>query len=352
MEKNRCLILAVSISVFFYISACSGGKYKNLPDISGLKQDVQIIRFDQKIFALDTLQLAKGVIELEREYPVFFDIYFNKLLGFRYDEDSSFFYQNLEGFLKSDKIKDLYGEVDERFKNMADIEAGLSDAFGYMRYYFPSFYSPEIYTLFAEYTIQLFLFAEQNGKDAIGIGLDMFLGGDYPYGSMFPDNPSFSSYQTRSFNRDHIIRKTVEALIQDRLNEPKQQRLLDLMIQHGKILYALDMVLPMTHDSVIMEFSKEELDWCVQNELEMWAFFFKEELFYETDVNKINKYIYPSPHSPGMPDAAPGRTGNYMGWKIVEAFMQKFPDTSLDELFMMDDAQKLLELSKYKPKRI
>jgi hypothetical protein len=304
------------------------------------------------LFDLDTLNLEEGTESLAKEYPAFFDIYFNKLLGFKYGEDSSFFFKSLNGFIKDEKILELERKVINKFDDMSEIEESLTNAFAYMNYYFPSFEQPNVYTLFAEYTIQLFLFEEENGKDALGLGLDMFLGADFPYGSYFPDNPSFSSYLTRSFNKDHIVKKTVEALIQDRMSDPKQQRLLDIMIYNGKKLYALDKVLPEVHDSIVMEFTSEQMNWCEQNELEMWAFFFKEELFYETDINKINKYIYPSPHSPGMPDVAPGRTGNYMGWKIVEAYMKKFPKTGLEELFELEDAQKLLELSKYKPKRM
>ena len=90
--------------------------------------------------------------------------------------------------------------------------------------------------------------------------------------------------------------------------------------------------------------------WATDNELEMWAFFFKEELFYKTNMMEINKYVNPSPDSPGMPEGAPGRTGNYMGWQIVKAYMKRHPDKSIMDLIQMADAQKIMNESRFKPR--
>ena len=64
-----------------------------------------------------------------------------------------------------------------------------------------------------------------------------------------------------------------------------------------------------------------------------------------------NKYINTSPNSPGMPDQAPGRTANYIGLQIVKAYMKRFPETTIPELLAIQDVQKIMDLSRYKPKR-
>ncbi len=77
----------------------------------------------------------------------------------------------------------------------------------------------------------------------------------------------------------------------------------------------------------------------------------KEDLFYVSDINKINKLVNPSPNSPGMPNAAPGRTANYLGWKIVEAYMERQSNYFIQDLVVEKDAQKILNISKFKPRR-
>ena len=52
-----------------------------------------------------------------------------------------------------------------------------------------------------------------------------------------------------------------------------------------------------------------------------------------------------------MPTEAPGRTGDYIGWQIIRAYMKRYPETSLNDLIKMNDSQMILEKSKYKPKQ-
>jgi len=92
------------------------------------------------------------------------------------------------------------------------------------------------------------------------------------------------------------------------------------------------------------------MKWVKENELQMWAYFFDQELFYETNTMTLKKYLSPNPNSPGMPAEAPGRTGNYIGWQIVKKYMKRFPKTTMQDLVALNDAQKILEESRYKPR--
>ena len=42
---------------------------------------------------------------------------------------------------------------------------------------------------------------------------------------------------------------------------------------------------------------------------------------------------------------------DWLGWQIISAYMQRYPNTTLPQLLALRDAQKLLEQSKYKPRR-
>jgi uncharacterized protein YjaZ len=64
------------------------------------------------------------------------------------------------------------------------------------------------------------------------------------------------------------------------------------------------------------------------------------------------KLVNPSPTgTTKMPTNSPGRAGNWMGYRIIRAYMKKHPNTSLEQLMALKDAQKILDESKYKPKR-
>ena len=104
-------------------------------------------------------------------------------------------------------------------------------------------------------------------------------------------------------------------------------------------------------DSILLEVTSAQAEWLNANEKDIWAFFLSEDLMYNSDWQKIRKYVEHSPNSPGMPAEAPGRTGNWIGWKIAKAYLKKNPRTTLPQLLALKDSQAFLNQSGYKPPR-
>ena len=143
----------------------------------------------------------------------------------------------------------------------------------------------------------------------------------------------------------------MQPLIEDMLGAPYGNRLIDMMIYNGKKLYIQDLLMPLTPDSIKLEVTAAQAQWLEGNQLEMWAFFLSENLLYASDWAQIRKFVEYSPHSPGMPEEAPGRTANWIGLQIVKAYMEEFPETNPEQLLELRDAQDFLTKSKYKPRR-
>ena len=339
----------LSIIVLFF-SNCASDKGKYIPDVSHIKSDVTIKRFEQELFQLDTNNMVSEFEALKAEYPEFTNLFFSRVLPLKGETEAEF-QENLRGYLTDSRILKLQDTVAIVFENIEREEiVDLKKAMKFMKYYFSDFDPPNVYTFTSEYTYQKFIF-EDAKRDALGMGLDMFLGRNYDYKAIDPKNPAFSEYLTRTFSKEYIPKMMMEVLIDDRMGREPGSRLLDHMIHNGKKLYILDKVLPETPDSILFEYTAQQTEWVKSNELEMWAFFFDQNLFYESNSIKINKYINPSPSSPGMPDMAPGRTANYMGLQIVKAYMKKFPQTSLQQLMDLKDSQMIMDKSRYKPKQ-
>ena len=346
--KTGILAGLILVSMIF-IASCGGDSKEPIPDVSNIELSNKLVRFEQLMAGLDTNNLAEEVQKLNTDYIQFYSVYFKNVLPFDTDTADGFL-GNLQGYLSDKRIQELQDTTAIVFKDFeTETYPKLIHAMKMMRHYFPNFKAPNFYTFVSEYTYQQFIFSDE-GRDGVGIGLDMFLGADYPYKQLDPNNPGFSNYLTRTYNKEHLPRKITEILVDDIIGRAPGSRLLDQMIHNGKRLYIMNKMLPTTPDSILLEYTLEQTKWVQENELSMWAFYFDEELFYESNAIKINKYINPSPTSPGMPDAAPGRTANYIGWKIVDAYMKKTGST-LEELIDMQDAQKIMDESRYKPGR-
>jgi uncharacterized protein YjaZ len=102
----------------------------------------------------------------------------------------------------------------------------------------------------------------------------------------------------------------------------------------------------------IMGYTKEQLDWCYNNEAQMWRYFIDNKSLFDTD-NKLNtRFLEPAPFSKfylEIDSESPGRTGAWIGWQIVRSFM-KNNNVTLQELFE-EEAKELFEQSKYKPRK-
>lgn len=321
--------------------SCSSDEV-DVPDVSEIDGRFEIHRIEQEIMRADTNNLEETFMK----YPSFMEIYLNSIMGFQQNQT-----ENMKGFISDENINLLFQATQIQYGNFDDLSSDFEKAFQFYKYYFPERSIPDIYTFISEYGIQRFIFSDEDGKDALAIGLDLFLGIDYPYAKFIPNNPAFSNYLIRRFNKDHLVKRSMGALVEDILGENPGYTLLEKMIHNGKKLYILDQLLPHTPDTIIMEYTADQLEWVEDNQVEMWAYLLKEDLFFESDINKINKLVNPSPNSPGMPDEAPGRTANYLGWKIVEAYMARKQNYFIQDLILEQDANKILNISKFKPRK-
>jgi hypothetical protein len=130
---------------------------------------------------------------------------------------------------------------------------------------------------------------------------------------------------------------------------PKQKTLLDRMIAGGKLLYYLDAVLPNTPDTIKLCYTEKKLEWAKGNEKQVWAFIVQNELLYATDFGTQSNLIQDGPFTTGFSNESPSRLGVFIGWKIIRAYMAEHPETSLQELMNINDAQLILQQSGYKP---
>src|SRR5215216_775212 len=134
-------IIMISLLVFATLLSCNNDKH--IPDVSGIKIDIKVQRFENDFFSLDTNHLAQGLQQLHRKYRGFTFEFINNVLGLntsgvrRANSEEA---NALKTFLKDyrpikDSAEKVFGDFE---KETNEIKRGLQ----FLKYYFPQYKSP------------------------------------------------------------------------------------------------------------------------------------------------------------------------------------------------------------------
>lgn len=338
ITHSRTYIILLFCSILL-LNSCDKGK--NIPDVSYIEMDLDLIRFEKEMYEVDSSQINIKAAELVEKHPDFVEIYAGpNVMRERTWKDSSA-HAVLTHLMKGPQMKMLYDTCMAQFDDFSTYEEQLEEAFKYYHHYFPERPTPRVYTCITEFGYQGFTY----GPEILVIGTEHYMGKDFPaYNGIFP------RYQSRSFTPEHLVSSSMELMAGELVGEQPESNMLDAMIREGKKLYILDLLLPHTADSLKLKYTAAQTEWCNDNEFEMWSFFVNEDLIYSTDRRKYMKYTAPTPTSPGMPQESPGRTANWMGWQIIKKYMKMNPDETIQDLIDETDSQQILKTAKYKPR--
>ena len=347
MTKVFSILYIVVIFAAFGIVACNEDKHNYEKN-----EKNDIIRFDKLLFETDTSQLISKLEDFHQKHPRFYTIYFSKIvpiIGF--DKDKKTFEEELKKYVTDKSLREIYQLTKEEFGDLNDINKQFEKAFDRYRRLFDNDDTPLLFAYISGFNTQRFIF-EENDRDCLAFGLDLFLGDKYPYTTLNNNRNTFASYLTRTYNKDHLVKKVLELWLDDKMKISDNKRAIDYIIKNGKKLYILKQLMPEINDTVLLEYDEEQLKWLNNNEKEMWSYYIEKNFFYTTDRYVIKRLVEAAPNSQalGMPRKSPGYTGNYLGYKIVSAYMKRNKELSLNDLIKDKDSQKILELSKFKPK--
>ena len=322
-----------------FFNACKRNRLK--VDISKINNNIEVVHFSDKLFAADTTNLKPPITELSEKYPDFFNLFTYRIIRIGGITEDNFF-DLMHQFLTDTMILNLNKTVQNEFGDFSKIEKSLNKEFKYYQYHFPNKMLPTIYIYISEFNQSVV-----TAQKIIGISLDKYLGRDSPYYKMLSSTPE---YKVLNMYKDKIPSDVAYAWgASDFELSPNATTLLDNMIYQGKLMYFVDAMLPDEEDSLKIGYTDAQMKWCHNNEAQMWSQIIERKMLFSNQRMDIVRYINPAPSTNGFPLESPGRTGVWLGWQIVRKYMDKFPETTLEELMKNNDYQKILNDSEYFP---
>ena len=311
-------------------------------DVSHIKVDLKIKRLDQDLFEFKFKDSLSSLDRLSRKYGEFFNLYNYRMIKLGSQKDHSYV-GYLREFITNDMIKELKTKTDSVFEDISPLQGLLEDAFKHYNYYFPQRPVPEIYTCISGFNQSIV-----TAEGAIGVSLEKYLGADCSFYQVI--SPPVPAYQRANMHPGKIAVDCMYAwAITEFPMDVSKHNLLSRMIHQGKMMYFLDAMMPTSEDSIKIGYTQKQLEWCENNQGGMWTFLVENKMIYSTNRIDIRRYMDNAPFTSSFSAESPGRTGVWIGWQIVQGYMDKNPDVTIPDLMNNHDYQSILNHSGYNP---
>jgi hypothetical protein len=305
------------------------------PDVSAIELDVKIEQLQEKLANIASKQ---ELVSLLSEEPTVRDYMFRRA---EYPNDSVFINEIYQRF-SNPHIDTLLAETKHVFGDLSELEAEFDLAFTNLKHYYPDFTPPKVQTLISGLDTDLYV-----SDSLIIISLDFFLGPGAKY------RPKMYDYLLRQYGKENIVPSCMLVYgISDRFNktEIKDQTVLADMIAYGKSFYFAKHMTPCVADSIFIWYSPEEVEGSRKNQDLIWARLVQDQVIYSTSHMIKQKYLGERPKTLEVGEKCPGRIGQWVGWQIVNRYMETHPEVTISQLMNMSNAQQLFRDSNYKPR--
>lgn len=326
------------LSIAFLFNAC---RSKHEVDTSEVNISLEVIDMSKAIMDSTLNKGGTQFDELLSKHPEFMKVYVEEIFQLGNIEDSAAVNEALYYLVSAPEMQALYSQTKTTFSEQ--IVENLEIAFKYLKYHFPEMPLPKIYKHLGR-----FQYAAFSGSNYLAIASEMTLG----MSNQYMKTSGLPQYVCRKLDNKHMPIHAMQSHLLSTFAQVKKEQLIDYMIYNGKILYALDACFPSSADSLKIGYQKGKIEWCYNNQDQIWAWLLKHNLLYSTQQMEFLKFTTDGPNTAGMPPEAPGNIASWVGWQIVRAYMETHPKTTLKELFTkpgLQQSQVLLSKSGYKP---
>lgn len=321
----RCLknILACCFCLALLVG-CKDGLRFHSSEIERAAAPVAIQRFDRDFWELDSLALAQ-------KYHDFVPLYVHQIMQLPPSQ--------VEAFKQDSAFGALRHQADSVFASTDAIAQRIGVAFAYLQHYFLAMQLPVV-----SFHVSGFNQSVVTTSNRVSVSIDNYMGEDY---SLYPQIAY--QYEIPFMTPRHLPIDVVLGWLSSEFPDTTG-RLLETMIYHGKLMYLLQVCFPDESMAELLSYTEEQLQWCLRYEKNIWAMLIEQRDLYSTDWRTITRYTEPAPFTNGLSqEHSPGRVGVFVGWRIVSSYMEQNQLVSLQDLMNEQDAQKILQLSGYRP---
>ena len=331
LSRYTFLITSLLVSLLF---ACRSNSCRPAPNVSDVEVPFSFVRWDEALFRAQSTQ---DINDLLHKYPDFAQQY----LHLSDYPDDSVLAQQYYQMITNPAIDTLYRQTQATFGDLSSLRDEFTEAFRTVKYYFPDFSPPTVYTAFTG--------LGTTGDDLlvndsmIVVSLEFFVGPSANY------RPQTHSYILTRYRPPFIVPSCL-LLLSNRFNvtDFKDQSLLAEMIYYGKSYYFVQQMMPCLADSTLFGYTGAQATAADENSQLIWSHFIENELLYKNGQTAKTRYLGDRPSTAEINGKIPGQIGRWLGWQMVRAYAEKM-GTPLPQIMQDQRAQEIFRQAAYRP---
>ncbi|MDR1226959.1 MAG: hypothetical protein LBK47_08705 [Prevotellaceae bacterium] len=333
---NKKFTLCLTLVALLGFASCNTDRSR----LHKMSLSIEVQRFDNDLFAITSENFDEELPKVQEKYGDFFILFCERVIEVGTPKTDATFKADLLQFLTDTIVQKAYQKTQEVFPDEAQLNSKLTNAFKRYKLAFPNDSTPKAYAFVSGFNTSIIL-----AENIVAIGLDRFLGSDFDlYTTM-----GFYKYIAHSMTPEHIPSAVMHSIAQGFCPDASVD-LLGKIIWEGKLLYFTKKMLPDEPDSLVFGFTPMQLKLCLTNEAFMWRYLVENKLLFSNQSRVIREFTEEAPFTARFSQEAPGRSANFLGYRIVENYMRRHRNLSITDLLRNNNAPQILEQSQYNPK--
>jgi hypothetical protein len=338
-RKKRSIFQIVLLIIVLF-AGCDSRMNKKLSVHEN--QEFKLVRFERELFSIDLYSIADSSRQFVNKYPEFIALFSSRIIEIG-DTLAPFFGEKLTLFVTDKVIYELLKRTNEVFSDFGEQSELLARGLTNYKRHFPEKAIPTVYTYVSGLNQSIV-----TAENILGISLDKYLGyNEALYDKVYPAIPE---YIRRNMQPEYIVPDAIRAWVTTDLEfKPKQDNFLSNILNEARGVFITKQLLPDVNDTLLWGFSSSQINFCKNNESEMWKYLIEQKLLFSTDNFRISKFIDPGPFTKEFTRESPPRAAVWIGYQIIDGFMSRHKNMTLSELAAINNFQVILNESRYNP---
>lgn len=330
---HKVLLIALCITLW----GCGDDQRDWDVDTSDIQYDPSIYRLDFKLSGSTASTIQANNQNFSEDLGTFYTYYLDEMLHAGHPDDPAIG-ERLMKFVKDSAIDASFQSIRKKFKSVDQYVSIFKNGMKRLKFHFEDIQLPETIIFYHS----LFSNGVLSTDTQLAVGIEMYLGPDDPIVKKLPGQ-NFPKYFKEKMVPRFLPVDMARSWIENQLYAGEQEnKMADIMIEKGKIIYLLHAIYPDMEEAKLLRYETEDFEWCEKNEYQIWQYLVDQKYIYSDDPNVHRNFFSEGPFTPGLPEGAPSKVGEYMGFTIVKQYMNKNQDVGLKKLIDTKNIQKIL----------